>query len=198
MVARFLRRAVQVLDRLVASFAKPLALYWRLRRVGAADTGVPPLEGRGSGRCPTGTCSTSGHSSGSGGISAQNLVVIGLFGISAELEHCDRPVSVSGYLSSLSIERRRLRSTSCGPQGSEAAAAVFRDPPCLPESHQGLEGIFKGGGGRTCVVCECLVILNPYIYLAVGAAPLRKRGGVFPPAVFGGCPPPVLLSRVAA
>ena len=114
-VARFLRRAVQVLDHLVASFAKPLALYWRLRRVGAADTGVPPLEGRGSGRCPTGTCSTLGHNSGSGGISAQNLVVIGLFGISAELEHCDRPVSVSGYLSSLSIERRRLRSTSCGP-----------------------------------------------------------------------------------
>ena len=42
-----------MLDPLVASFAEPLALYWRLRRVGAADTGVPPLEGRGSGRCPT-------------------------------------------------------------------------------------------------------------------------------------------------
>jgi len=67
-----------VLDPLVGSFAEPLALYWRLRRVRAADTGVPPLEGRGSGRCPTGTCSTSGHISGSGGISTQNLVGIGL------------------------------------------------------------------------------------------------------------------------
>ena len=67
-----------MLDPLVASFAEPLALYWRLRRVGAADTRVPPLEGRGSGRCPTGTCSTSVHIGGSGGISAQNLVGIGL------------------------------------------------------------------------------------------------------------------------
>jgi len=31
-----------------------------------------------------------------------------------------------------------------------------------------------------CVVCECFVILNPYIYLAVGAAPQRKRGGKTP------------------
>jgi len=27
-----------------------------------------------------------------------------------------------------------------------------------------------------CLVCECFVILNPYIYLAVGAAPQRTRG----------------------
>ena len=31
-------------------------------------------------------------------------------------------------------------------------AAVFRGPPCPPESHQGLGGIFKGRG-RTCVWC---------------------------------------------
>jgi len=30
-----------------------------------------------------------------------------------------------------------------------------------------------------CVVCEGFVILNPYIYLAVGAAPQRKRGYLF-------------------
>jgi len=35
------------------------------------------------------------------------------------------------------------------------------------------------------VVCECLVILNPYIYLAVGAAPQRRRGGGLLPHVPG-------------
>jgi len=61
-----------------------------IRRVGAADTGVPPsrveVEGEGLWQgCPTGTCSTSGHTSGSGGNSAQNLVLSALVYL-----NCDR------------------------------------------------------------------------------------------------------------
>ena len=150
---------------------KPLrSPLWRLRRVGgAADTGVPPLEGRGSGRrCQTRTCSTSEHTSGSGsgGIHAQNLVVIGWSIRIVTDEHCDRPISVNGYVSSLFDQTKKTQVQvysvrSASSEAAAASAAIFRGPPpCPPEQAiRRLEGDLQARGevARVCgvrVLCD--------------------------------------------